>query len=192
MGDRVTRVPQSRELVRAKRLRQALERGTPPAFVPPAVPNPVAQPFFLSWSSGEKSSGEKSPAEKALAEKSPAENPGKTNSKERNSKKPASEETLNIRRQYLEQLFQNSPTRSSSPTIPSASSASIRNFSACLATPRRRSWANLSIKSSSLPIAPPKQIGSRNASSAASPSLSKPSASRRTALCSTSPFHTLL
>ncbi|MGC2610711.1 MAG: PAS domain S-box protein [Candidatus Sulfotelmatobacter sp.] len=109
MGDRVTRVPQSRELVRAKRLRQALERGTPPAFVPPAVPNPVAQPFFLSWSSGEKSSGEKSPAEKALAEKSPAENSGKTISKEKNSKKHASEETLNIRRQYLEQLFQNSP-----------------------------------------------------------------------------------
>ncbi len=44
MGDRVTRVPQSRELVRAKRLRQALERGAPPAFVPPAIPNPVAQP----------------------------------------------------------------------------------------------------------------------------------------------------
>jgi PAS domain S-box-containing protein len=83
MGDRVTRVPQSRELVRAKRLRQALDRGAPPAFVPPAVPNPVAQPLSLSWSSVERNS--------------------------KNSKKNSSEETLNTRRQYLEQLFQDSP-----------------------------------------------------------------------------------
>ena len=48
MGDRVTRVPQSQELVRAKRLRQALERGAPPSFVPPAIPNPVAPPLCLS------------------------------------------------------------------------------------------------------------------------------------------------
>jgi two-component system, cell cycle sensor histidine kinase and response regulator CckA len=88
MGDRVTRVPQSRELVRAKRLRQALEHGAPPTFVPPAVPNPAAQPFSLSWSSVEKNSAE-------------------NNSK--NPKKISSEETLNTRRQYLEQLFQNSP-----------------------------------------------------------------------------------
>ncbi|MFZ1169212.1 MAG: PAS domain S-box protein, partial [Candidatus Sulfotelmatobacter sp.] len=109
MGDRVTRVPQSRELVRAKRLRQALERGAPPAFVPPAVPNPAAQPFSLSWSSGEKSTGENGSAEKTPAEKASAENPRtKTNSRERNSKKTSSEET-NSRRQYLEQLFQNSP-----------------------------------------------------------------------------------
>src|SRR5580693_9031941 len=102
MGDRVTRVPQSRELVRAKRLRQALERGAPPTFVPPAVPNPVAPPLSLSWSSIEKSS----------VEKNPVEHPGKTNSAEKNSKnakKISSEETLNTRRQYLEQLFQNSP-----------------------------------------------------------------------------------
>ncbi len=98
MGDRVTRVPQSRELVRAKRLRQALERGAPPAFVPPAAPNPAAQPSSLSWSSGEKSS----------AEKAPAENSKKTNSREKDSKNTSSEET-NSRRQYLEQLFQNSP-----------------------------------------------------------------------------------
>src|SRR5271166_5671544 len=88
MGDRVTRVPQSRELVRAKRLRQALERGAPPAFVPPAIPNPVAQPFSLSWN---------------------VENSAKANSKEKNPKKTSPEETLSIRRQYLEQLFQNSP-----------------------------------------------------------------------------------
>src|SRR5580698_5727224 len=83
MGDRVTRATQSRELVRAKRLRQALERGAPPTFVPPAVPNPVAPPLSLSWSSIEKNS--------------------------KNAKKISSEETLNTRRQYLEQLFQNSP-----------------------------------------------------------------------------------
>jgi two-component system cell cycle sensor histidine kinase/response regulator CckA len=103
MGDRVTRVPQSRELVRAKRLRQALERGAPPAFVPPAVPNPVAQPSSLSWSTPETSSVEKAPAQK-----NPAENSGKTISKGKNSKKTSSEET-NSRPQYLEQLFQNSP-----------------------------------------------------------------------------------
>jgi len=99
MGDRVTRVPQSRELVRAKRLRQALEHGAPPTFVPPAVPNPVAQPFSLSWSSAEKSS----------LEKNPAESSGKANSKEKNPRKISSDEVLNTRRQYLEQLFQNSP-----------------------------------------------------------------------------------
>jgi two-component system cell cycle sensor histidine kinase/response regulator CckA len=88
MGDRITRVPQSRELARAKRLRQALDRGAAPDFVPPATPNPVAQPFSLSW------------------------NPVEKNSAEKNSKNPAkagSEETLNIRRQFLEQLFQSSP-----------------------------------------------------------------------------------
>ncbi|MGA8214918.1 MAG: PAS domain S-box protein [Candidatus Sulfotelmatobacter sp.] len=95
MGDRVTRVPQSKELVRAKRLRQALERGAPPSFVPPAIPNPVVQPSTLSWNSGEKNSVEK--------------NSRKTNSAEKNPRKISSEETLNLRRQYLEQLFQNSP-----------------------------------------------------------------------------------
>jgi two-component system cell cycle sensor histidine kinase/response regulator CckA len=79
MGGRVTRAPQSRELVRAKKLRQALERGTPPAFIPPAAANPVAQPSALTWNSTEKNT--------------------------RNTP----QETLNIRRQYLEQLFQNSP-----------------------------------------------------------------------------------
>src|SRR5580700_10347389 len=104
MGDRVTRVPQSRELVRAKRLRQALERGAPPSFVPPAVPNPVAQPSSLSWNTPETSSAKKAPAEKI-----PTENSGKTISKGKNSKKTSSEETPNTRRHYLEQLFQNSP-----------------------------------------------------------------------------------
>jgi PAS domain S-box-containing protein len=78
MGDRVTRSPQSRELVRARSLQKALERGAPPAFIPPGVT--VVQPASLSW------------------------NFDKTNP-EPNS----SERTLSIRRQYLEQLFQNSP-----------------------------------------------------------------------------------
>ena len=100
MGDRVTRVPQSRELVRAKRLRQALERGAPPAFVPPAAPNPAAQPSSLSWSSGEKSSR----ARKNSPRKIPRKRiPGKKIRRTPVLKK------LNSRRQYLEQLFQNSP-----------------------------------------------------------------------------------
>jgi two-component system cell cycle sensor histidine kinase/response regulator CckA len=85
MGDRVTRATQSRELVRAKRLRQALERGAPPTFIPPVTPNPVAQPSSLSWSHAEKSSAKK------------------------NSLQNSSEEVFDVRRQYLEQLFQNSP-----------------------------------------------------------------------------------
>jgi two-component system cell cycle sensor histidine kinase/response regulator CckA len=90
MGDRVTRVRQSRDLVRAKRLRQALEGGAPPAFVPPDTANPVAQPSTLSWNSVEKNSK-------------------KTNSTEKNAKKNSPEEILSVRRQYLEQLFQSSP-----------------------------------------------------------------------------------
>jgi two-component system, cell cycle sensor histidine kinase and response regulator CckA len=84
MGDRVTRVPLSKELVRAKRLRQALERGAPPTFVPPAIPNPLAEPSSLSWYQAKKN-----PAEKSLQQTSP-------------------EEILNLRRQYLEQIFQGS------------------------------------------------------------------------------------
>src|SRR5580704_5986667 len=88
MGDRVTRVPQSRELVRAKRLRQALDRGAAPSFVPPATTNPVKESSSLSWN--------------------PVEDSGKANSKEKNKKKTSPEETR-IRRQCLEQLFHNSP-----------------------------------------------------------------------------------
>jgi two-component system, cell cycle sensor histidine kinase and response regulator CckA len=40
MGDRVTRPSQSKELVRAKRLHQALERGAPPSFIPGDRENP--------------------------------------------------------------------------------------------------------------------------------------------------------
>jgi two-component system, cell cycle sensor histidine kinase and response regulator CckA len=86
MGDRVTRAPQSKELARAKKLRQALERGAPPSFIPPGAGSPVAPPSSLSWNSKEKTSKEQS-------------------SKDKN---PA-EEILGIRRQYLEQVFQSSP-----------------------------------------------------------------------------------
>jgi len=88
MGDRVTRTPESREIVRAKKLRKALERRTAPTFIPPdvanaVVANTVAQPPELSWSLPEASS-EKSPRKTA-------------------------ERSRDIRRQYLEQIFQDSP-----------------------------------------------------------------------------------
>jgi len=85
MGGRVTRTPQSRELVRAKNLRQALERGTPPAFIPPATANSVAQESSLSWAPEQKKSALK------------------------HSKANTPQEILSTHRQYLEQLFQSSP-----------------------------------------------------------------------------------
>jgi PAS domain S-box-containing protein len=90
MGGRVTRTPQSRELVRARSLRQALESGAPPAFIPPVAPTAPAQPSSLSWLPEPQISEEK-------------------HSLLRNSKKNAVQKTLDTRRQYLEQLFQNSP-----------------------------------------------------------------------------------
>jgi two-component system cell cycle sensor histidine kinase/response regulator CckA len=78
MGDRVTRAaPHSKELVRAKKLREALERGAPPSLIPPGIVNPLQPTSSLSWF--------------------PLD-PKKT-----------SDETINLRRQYLEQLFQHSP-----------------------------------------------------------------------------------
>jgi two-component system cell cycle sensor histidine kinase/response regulator CckA len=79
MGDRFTQSDQSRELARARDLRQALERGAPPTFSPPSVPNSVAQPSSLSWASAEAESGANATA------------------------------VLDLRRQYLEQLFAGSP-----------------------------------------------------------------------------------
>jgi two-component system cell cycle sensor histidine kinase/response regulator CckA len=99
MGERVTR-SQSRELVRARKLRQALDRGAPPTFIPHGITGPAAPPSSLFWNPEEKDSGEKNSVEKTRVEKSPA---GK------HSEKTSSAETLSIRRQYLEQLFQNSP-----------------------------------------------------------------------------------
>jgi len=102
MGDRSTQSPQSRELVRAKRLRQALGRGAPPAFVPPGTSIPAAQPSFLSWNSIDNHSevDSRSEKDKHFEKKNPAE---------KNPRKTSPEETLSIRRQYLEQLFQSSP-----------------------------------------------------------------------------------
>jgi two-component system cell cycle sensor histidine kinase/response regulator CckA len=85
MGGRVTRTPQSGDLMRAKKLRQALECGASPTFVPPGFPHPVAQPSSLTW----------------LPEMIPSKDP--------NAKITGHEELLNIRRQYLEQLFESSP-----------------------------------------------------------------------------------
>ena len=90
MGDRVTRSPQSRELVRGRSLRQALESGAPPAFVSSGIPTAAPMPPTLAWHSGEGYSEKK-------------------NSAKRTSEKYTLEETLSIRRQYLEQLFQGSP-----------------------------------------------------------------------------------
>jgi PAS domain S-box-containing protein len=84
MGDRVTRTPQSKDLIRAKTLRQALERGAPPSFIAPSTPNPIAQTSSLSWAT------EPNPAPKNSAQNTP-------------------EEILAIHHQYLEQLFQSSP-----------------------------------------------------------------------------------
>jgi two-component system cell cycle sensor histidine kinase/response regulator CckA len=85
MGGRVTRTPHSGDLMRARKLRQALECGASPAFLPPSISNPVAHPSTLTWHP------ELIPSEAA------------------NSKITTPEELLNIRRQYLEQLFESSP-----------------------------------------------------------------------------------
>ena len=79
MGGRVTRPTQSRELVRAKGLRRALDSGASPAFVPPGIVT-AAQSSSLSWNSA-------------------APNPHVVDQ----------QDTLDLRRQLLEQLFENSP-----------------------------------------------------------------------------------
>src|SRR5271156_1611078 len=88
MGDRVTRSPQSKELVRAKKLRQALDRGAAPAFVPPTVPS--VEPSSLSWNLVPLSTGA-------------------TSSEATTSETTNSGAILDSRRQYLEQIFQSSP-----------------------------------------------------------------------------------
>jgi two-component system cell cycle sensor histidine kinase/response regulator CckA len=90
MGDRVTRAPQSGDLARAKNLRKALKRGGSPTFIPPAVPNPIAQPSVLSWYPADASPSGKSSAEPS-------------------SRQNTTDEILDLRRQYLEQLFESSP-----------------------------------------------------------------------------------
>jgi len=89
MGDRITRSAQSRELTRAKRLSQALERGASPSFIPPTAPDAAAPPAALSWD---------------------VLNSSTLNSSILNPNSAASQPdaALHIRRQYLEQLFENS------------------------------------------------------------------------------------
>jgi two-component system cell cycle sensor histidine kinase/response regulator CckA len=71
--------PPARELARAKGLRKALDRGAPPAFIPAEISNSFVQPPELSWHCSENNSDK---------------------SRKRNR---------DVRRQYLEQIFQNSP-----------------------------------------------------------------------------------
>ena len=80
MGERFTQSAQSKELVRAGDLHRALEHGPMPTFIPPSIPNSVAQPSSLSWNSLEPTPGVANP-----------------------------QETLEVRRHYLEQLFESSP-----------------------------------------------------------------------------------
>jgi two-component system cell cycle sensor histidine kinase/response regulator CckA len=89
MGDRVAQSAESRKLARARNLHQALERGAAPAFIPPDVAHTVVSPSSLSWHHPE------------THEKKSA------NNKNGNENNPA--RALDIRRQCLEQLFQNSP-----------------------------------------------------------------------------------
>jgi PAS domain S-box-containing protein len=89
MGQRVTRTTSSRELVRAKRLRHALERGATPAFIPPEDVVSVEVPSSLSWYA--EAPQPESPVLEAET------SPGSFAS------------TIEQRRQYLEQLFQSSP-----------------------------------------------------------------------------------
>ncbi len=97
MGDRVTRPKQSRELVRAKRLRQALDGGASPSFIPPDTFNPVAPPPSLPWFS------ESTISDSTISEPTYSD---KANGKTESNSPDLSHE---IRHQYLEQLFQNSP-----------------------------------------------------------------------------------
>src|SRR5258708_18039751 len=86
MGGRITGAPQAKELARGKNLRQALERGAPPAFVPPVTSKTAAPTSSLSWAAEQKDSA-------AL----------------KNPKKLIPGESLGLRRQFLEQIFQSSP-----------------------------------------------------------------------------------
>ena len=86
MGDRVAQSPQSGDVVRAKRLRKALKRGASPTFVPPENSSTVV-PVTIPWYPD-------------LTDRGPAE---KTNPAAASPESP-----LEVRSQYLEQLFQNS------------------------------------------------------------------------------------
>ncbi|HEY1658133.1 MAG TPA: PAS domain S-box protein, partial [Candidatus Sulfotelmatobacter sp.] len=79
MGDRITRLAQE-DLVRAKGPRRGSKRGTVPTFIPPELSNRPAQSDLLSWNSGDA-----------------------------NPNVDSAQTVLDLRRQCLEQLFQNSP-----------------------------------------------------------------------------------
>ena len=99
MGGRITQSGQSRELARAKRLRQALEQGAAPTFVPPATSIPLVQPSTLSWVVDQKS------AEARAAQKASR----RTAAQGVIEKDALTKDAQEIRRQYLEQIFQSSP-----------------------------------------------------------------------------------
>ncbi|HXP39045.1 MAG TPA: hypothetical protein VN833_02195, partial [Candidatus Acidoferrales bacterium] len=81
MGGRVTRSAQSKDMLRAKNLRQALECGASPSFIPPSIPaDPQSDTAHLPW------------------------NPPPANSAVADAQYPA-----DVRQQFLEQLFENSP-----------------------------------------------------------------------------------
>jgi PAS domain S-box-containing protein len=88
MGDRVAQSAESRKLARARSLREAFERGAAPKFIPPDVAHPVLPPSSLSWHHPETHG--KNSAPENVSQNNPAR-------------------ALDIRRQCLEQLFQNSP-----------------------------------------------------------------------------------
>jgi len=81
MGGRVTRSAQSKDVLRAKNLRQALECGAPPSFIPPSIPaDTQSDSPYLPW------------------------NPPQANSAVADAQYPP-----DVRQQFLEQLFENSP-----------------------------------------------------------------------------------
>ncbi|HXM09037.1 MAG TPA: PAS domain S-box protein [Terriglobales bacterium] len=86
MGGRVTRSSQSRELVRAD-LRQAVEAGASPGFIAPSIPA-TAQHSPLSWNRLDQNSEQNA---------------------ENNSAAVAGQGSPDLQRQFLEQLFENSP-----------------------------------------------------------------------------------
>jgi two-component system, cell cycle sensor histidine kinase and response regulator CckA len=98
MGGRVTQSGQSRELARAKRLRQALEQGEAPTFIPPAASSPLAQPSTLSWVVDQEADTH---AVQKVTRKKPPQSAQENYALENDE--------LQIRRQYLDQIFQGSP-----------------------------------------------------------------------------------
>ncbi|MFZ0438122.1 MAG: hypothetical protein WAL76_08390, partial [Candidatus Sulfotelmatobacter sp.] len=83
--------------MRARSLQQALERGASPSFIPPDVASPAAPPSSLSWNLLG------SPAEVPTSEAAISET---IISDALSSQRIPSPAALDIRRQYLEQLFQ--------------------------------------------------------------------------------------